>query len=173
MAPALPYIAVGTSVLAATQASAIGKFNQAVLNRNAQVAEQEADQARKLGYYNIQKFNQQFEKLQSKTKVGLLKSGVELSGTALKILQSNAEQAELNRDVIEYNSNVAAARKLEEANFARITGNLRRMEGRLAALGYISQAGTSLMSTNQVFGGGSPQGQFGSTANNITFSNYS
>ena len=42
MAPALPYIAVGTSVLAATQASAIGKFNQAVQNRNAQVAEQEA-----------------------------------------------------------------------------------------------------------------------------------
>jgi ABC-type phosphate transport system auxiliary subunit len=132
MAPALPYIAAGTSVLAATQASAIGKFNQAVQNRNAQVAEQEADQARKLGYYNIQKFNQQFEKLQSKTKVGLLKSGVTLEGTALKILQSNAEQAELNRDMIEYNSNVAALRKDEEANFARITGNLRRMEGRLA-----------------------------------------
>ena len=155
MAPAFPYIAVGTSVLAATQASAIGKFNQAVQNRNAQVAEQEADQARKLGYYNIQKFNQQFEKLQSKTKVGLLKSGVQLSGTALKILQSNAEQAELNRDMIEYNSNVAAARKLEEANFARITGNLRRMEGRLAALGYLSQAGTSLLSLNQAgFDGG-------------------
>ena len=174
MAPALPYIAVGTSVLAATQASAIGKFNQAVQNRNAQVAEQEANQQRKLGYYNIQKFNQQFEKLQSKTKVGLLKSGVELSGTALKVLQSNTEQAELQRDVIEYNSNVAAARKLEEANFARITGNLRRMEGRLASISYLSQAGTSLLNLNQAgFGGGSPQGQFGSTANNITFSNYS
>ena len=121
MAPALPYIAAGTAVLAATQASAIGKFNQAVQNRNAQVAEQEADQARKLGYYNIQKFNQQFEKLQSKTKVGLLKSGVTLEGTSLKILQSNAEQAELNRDMIEYNSNVSALRKEEEANFATIT----------------------------------------------------
>ena len=48
MAPALPYIAVGTSVLATTQASAIGKFNQAVQNRNAQVAEQEADQQENL-----------------------------------------------------------------------------------------------------------------------------
>ena len=52
--------------------------------------------------------------------------------------------------MIEYNSNVAAARKLEEANFARITGNLRRMEGRLAALGYLSQAGTSLLNVQQV-----------------------
>tara|TARA_R100001015_G_C4627530_1_gene187130 strand:+ start:300 stop:866 length:567 start_codon:yes stop_codon:yes gene_type:complete len=150
VAKSAPYVAAGTAVLAATQASSIGRFNQAVQNRNAQIAEQEADQQRKLGYYNIQKFNQSFEKLQSKTKVGLLKSGVELSGTALKILQSNTEQAELQRDVIEYNSNVAAARKLEEANFARITGNLRRMEGRLASIGYLSQAGTSLLNVKAV-----------------------
>ena len=42
-----------------------------------------------------------------------LKSGVELSGTALKILQSNAEQAELQRDIIEYNGKVAEAKKCE------------------------------------------------------------
>tara|TARA_R100000655_G_scaffold104337_1_gene151492 strand:+ start:512 stop:1006 length:495 start_codon:yes stop_codon:yes gene_type:complete len=150
MAPALPYIAAGTSVLAATQASAIGKFNQAVNNRNALVLEQEAEQARKLGYYNIQKFNQSFDKFQSTTKVGILKSGVELSGTAFKILQSNAEQAELERDLIEYNSNVAEARKLEEANFARISGNVSRMQGRLASIGYLSQAGTSLLNISQV-----------------------
>ena len=149
MAPALPYIAAGTAVLAATQASAIGKFNQAVQNRNAQVAEQEADQQRKLGYYNIQNLINSL-KITIKTKVGLLKSGVTLEGTSLKILQSNAEQAELNRDMIEYTPNVSALRKEEEANFARITGNLRRMEGRLAALGYLSQAGTSLLNVQQV-----------------------
>ena len=48
MSSALPYIGTGTSLIAARQASAIGKFNQAVQNRNAQVAEQEADQATKL-----------------------------------------------------------------------------------------------------------------------------
>jgi len=150
MGAALPFAAVGTSLIAARQASAIGSFNQAVAERNATIAEQEAEAQKKLTTYNLNKFNQSFEKLQSRTRVGLLKSGVELSGTALKILQSNAEQAELQRNVIEYNGQVAEAKKLEEATFARISGTLARRQANLAALGYISQAGTSLLSMKQV-----------------------
>ena len=150
MSAALPFAAVGTSLIAARQASAIGSFNQAVAERNATIAEQEAEAQKKLTTYNLNKFNQSFEKLQSRTRVSLLKSGVELSGTALKILQSNAEQAELQRNVIEYNGQVAEAKKLEEATFARISGTLARRQANLAALGYISQAGTSLLSMKQV-----------------------
>jgi hypothetical protein len=150
MSAALPFVAVGTSLLAAKQASDLGKFNQSVADRNAIISEQEAAQISKIKEYNINKFNQSFENLQSKTRVGLLKSGVELSGTALKILQSNAEQAELQRGVIEYNANVAEAKKLEEANFARISGQIARRRGDLAALGYVSQAGTSLLNMKQV-----------------------
>ena len=150
MSAALPFAAVGTSLIAARQASAIGSFNQAVAERNATIAEQEAEAQKKLTTYNLNKFNQSFEKLQSRTRVGLLKSGVELSGTALKILQSNAEQAELQRNVIEYNGQVAEAKKLEEAAFATISGTLARRQANLEALGYISQAGTSLLSMKQV-----------------------
>lgn len=150
MSAALPFAAVGTSLIAARQASAIGSFNQAVAERNATIAEQEAEAQKKLTTYNLNKFNQSFEKLQSRTRVSLLKSGVELSGTALKILQSNAEQAELQRNVIEYNGQVAEAKKLEEANFARISGTLARRQANLQALGYISQAGTSLLNMKQV-----------------------
>ena len=150
MSAALPFAAVGTSLIAARQASAIGSFNQAVAERNATIAEQEAEAQKKLTTYNLNKFNQSFEKLQSRTRVSLLKSGVELSGTALKILQSNAEQAELQRDVIEYNGQVAEAKKLEEANFARISGTLARRKANLEALGYLSQAGTSLLNMKQV-----------------------
>ena len=150
MSAALPFAAVGTSLIAARQASAIGSFNQAVAERNATIAEQEAEAQKKLTTYNLNKFNQSFEKLQSRTRVGLLKSGVELSGTALKILQSNAEQAELQRNVIEYNGQVAEAKKLEEAAFATISGTLARRKANLEALGYISQAGTSLLNMKQV-----------------------
>ena len=150
MGAAAPFISVGTSLVAARQASAIGAFNQGVAMRNASIALQEATAQKKLTTYNLNKFNQSFEKLQSRTRVGLLKSGVELSGTALKILQSNAEQAELQRNVIEYNGQVAEAKKLEEANFARISGTLARRQANLQALGYISQAGTSLLNMKQV-----------------------
>ena len=150
MSGALPFVGPALSLVAAKQARDIGKFNERVANRNAVIAKQEADQISKLKTYNINKFNQSFENLQSTTKVRLLKSGVELSGTALKILQSNVEQAELQRGIIEYNANVAASKKLEEANFAFISGQIARRRGDLAALGYASQAGTSLLQMRQV-----------------------
>ena len=149
-APALPFVGPVLGVAAATSANQIGKFNQDVANRNALVSEQEAAATAKLTQFNIQKFNQSFEKLQSQSKVSTLKSGVELSGTALKILQSNAEQAELQRDVIEYNGKVAEAKKLEEANFARMSGSIARMQGRQQAIGYLSQAGSSLLTMKQM-----------------------
>ena len=150
MSGALPFVGPALSLVAAKQARDIGKFNERVANRNAVIAKQEADQISKLKTYNINKFNQSFENLQSTTKVRLLKSGVELSGTALKILQSNVEQAELQRGIIEYNANVAASKKLEEANFAFISGQIARRRGDLAAIGYASQAGTSLLQMRQV-----------------------
>ena len=150
MSGAIPFVGPALSLVAAKQARDIGKFNERVANRNAVIAKQEADQISKLKTYNINKFNQSFENLQSTTKVRLLKSGVELSGTALKILQSNAEQAELQRGVIEYNANVAASKKLEEANFAVISGQIARRRSDLAAIGYASQAGTSLLTMRQI-----------------------
>ena len=150
MSGAIPFIGPVLSVAAATSANEIGKFNQKVANRNAIIAEQEAEAQAKLTEFNIAKFNQSFEKFQSTTKVATLKSGVELSGTALKILQSNAEQAELQRDIIEYNGKVAEAKKLEEANFARISGALARAQGRQQAIGYLAGAGSSLLTMKQM-----------------------
>ncbi len=150
MGAAAPFVGPVLSVAAASSANQIGKFNQRVANRNAIIAEQEAAAQAKLTQFNIQKFNQSFEKLQSQSKVSALKSGVELSGTALKILQSNAEEAELQRDIIEYNGKVAESKKLEEANFARMSGSIARMQGRQQAIGYLSQAGSSLLTMKQM-----------------------
>jgi len=150
MSSVAPFVGPIMSVAAASSANQIGKFNQKVANRNALIAEQEAAAQAKLTEFNIGKFNQSFEKFQSTTKVSILKSGVELSGTALKILQSNAEQAELQRDVIEYNGKVAEAKKLEEANFARIQGSLARASGRQQAIGYLAGAGSSLLTMKQM-----------------------
>ena len=150
MGAVVPFVGPVLSVAAASSANQIGKFNQSVANRNAVIAEQEAAAQAKLTQFNIQKFNQSFEKLQSQSKVSALKSGVELSGTALKILQSNAEQAELQRDIIEYNGKVAESKKLEEANFARMSGSIARMQGRQQAIGYLSQAGSSLLTMKQM-----------------------
>ena len=132
-------------VAAAQQISALGKYNQSVQNRNALIKEQEAEAIKKQTEFDIAKFDQQFEQLTGQTKVATLKSGVELSGSALNILRYNAEQAEVQKDVMDYNSKVAQAQKIEEANFARISGTIARRRGDIAALGSYARAGESLL----------------------------
>ena len=132
-------------VLAAQQMSALGKYNQGVQNRNALIKEQEAEAIKKQTEFDIARFDQQFERLTGRTKVATLKSGVQLSGSALNILRYNAEQAEIQKDVMNYNSQVRQSQKIEEANFARITGQIKRQEARIAELGAYARAGESLL----------------------------
>ena len=145
------WVTAVTSVVAAQQASATGKYNQAVQERNAVIAEQEAGQIEKQKEFDLTRFDQQFSQLQGQTKTAILKSGAELSGSGLNIMRYNSEQAEIEKDIIDYNSKVAQSKKLEEANFARMSGQMARMEAKQAQLGYYVQAGQSLMSN---YGGG-------------------
>ena len=142
--------AVVTSVAAGKQASATGKYNQAVQNRNALVSEQEAQRLEQQNEFDLARFDQQFTQSQGQTKTAIYKSGVELSGSGLRIMRYNAEQAEIEKDILTYNSKVAQSQKMEEANFARMSGQVARMEARQAAIGYyaipLGQVGESLMS---------------------------
>jgi valyl-tRNA synthetase len=137
-------------IAAGQAANAAGKYNQAVQNRNAQIAEQESAQLEKQNEFDIARFDQQFQQLEGQTKVASLKSGVDLSGSALRIARYNAEQAELQKDIMTYNSKIAQSQKIEEANFARIQGNIARQQGRQAQLAYFAKAGQSLMTLSKV-----------------------
>ena len=68
-------------------------------------------------------------------------------------------EAELQRQIISYNSKVAQSRKIESANFARIQGNIARQSARLAQIGTIASTGQSLLGMSN----------FGSTSTSDTF----
>jgi len=131
------------------QQGAAGKYNQAVQNRNALVAEQEAAQIEKQLELDLARFDQQFQQLQGQTKTAILKSGAELSGSGLRVMRYNAEQAELEKDILEYNAKIGQARKFEEANFARIQGEFAKQQARMAQIGTAFQTGTSLLTMSQ------------------------
>ena len=141
----MTWVTAIASVAAAQQASAAGRYNQAVQERNAKVKEQEAEQAEKQLDFDLARFDQQFVKLQGETKTAVLTSGVELSGSGLRILQYNSEQAEIEKNILDYNSKVAQSQKMEEANFARMRGQIARNEARAAQIGYYAKAGESLL----------------------------
>ena len=154
-------LAVGAiGAVQVAQQGAIGKYNQAVANRNALVAEQEAALIEKQSEFDIARFDKDFRKLEGETKVALAKSGVVAgSGTAYKIAAANAREAVLQREIITYNSKVAQSRKIEQANFSRIQGNIARQQARLAQIGTIASTGTSLLGMSN----------FGSTPKSDTF----
>ena len=145
-------------VAAGKQANALGKYNQSVQNRNALVREQEAEAIEKQNEFDIARFDQQFVQLQGQSKTAIYKSGVTLEGSGLRVLRYNAEQAEIQKTVMDYNSKVAQSQKMEDANFARIQGVIARREGKIAQLGYYAKAGESLMAMSGGGGGGGSQG---------------
>ena len=141
--PFLPYVSAGLSVVQAANQSAAGKYNQQVYNRNAQIAEQEAQQIEKQTEVDLQRFDQKFSQLQGQTKTRILTSGADLSGSGLRILHNNDTQAQLERNTITYNSKIAQQSKFNEANFARIQGGVARQAGKAAAIGTLASAAFS------------------------------
>jgi hypothetical protein len=125
----------------------IGKYNQAVNNRNALVLEGQAAQIEQKAEFDIAQFQKDFRKMEGETTVALAKSGVELgTGTAYNIELSNAYEAKLQENLIKYNSEVAAANKMEEANFARIRGTMARQEAKMAQISTVASTGSNIYS---------------------------
>jgi len=140
-------VSVGTSIIGARQASANGKFNQSVSNRNALLKEQEAEAIEAKKELDLAKFDKQFQVLEGEVITRISTSGAELSGSGMRVMRYNAEQAELEKDMIAYNAEVNKSRKFEEANFARIQGDIARQNARMTELSYYSKAGESLLKT--------------------------
>ena len=63
----------------------------------------------------------------------------------MRILKNNAEQAEIEKDIINYNAEIGKSKKFEEANFSRIQGNVARQQAKAQEIGYYAKAGTSLL----------------------------
>ena len=149
MTAAIPYVVAGTSIMQYQQQGAIGKYNQAANNRAATVLEGQAAQIEQKAEFDIAQFNKTYQKVKGETTVALAKSGVQVgTGSAYNVALSNAIEAKLQKNLIRYNSQVAAANKREEASFARIKGNIARQEARLAQIETIARAGTTLLTLN-------------------------
>ena len=157
MAQAVPYLILGTSVMQAANQDAAGRFNQKVFNRNAQIAEQEKEAIAQKTAFDLERFDDSINKLQSQSTVRILTSGADLSGSGLRVLHSNEIQRQIEKNVINYDSQIQQASKANEAAMSRIQGQYAKQQGRSAAIGTLFKAAGTF--------GSSPTGQ--SLLNNI------
>lgn len=147
---AAPYVVAGTSVMQFQQQGVIGKGNEQAFNRSADALEGQATQIEQKADFDVAQFNKDYYRLKGQVATGLAKSGVQVgTGSAYNIALSNALEKRLQENLIYYNSRVAAANKREEASFARIKGSMARQSSKLAQIGTIASAGTTLLA----FGG--------------------
>ena len=139
-------VAIGSAVIQAKQQKVLGKYNQANAERNAQIAEQEANQIGQQAEFDIARFDQRFRQTQGTVEVQLAKSGVVLdSGSGARVTESNALEAEMERKITRYNADMGVAKKMEQAQFSRIQGQLARREARIANIQTAAKAGSSLL----------------------------
>ena len=143
---AAPYVVAGSSIIGIQQAGKIGAYNAAVNNRKAEVLEQEGKALDAQLEFDLTTFDKEFKKLEGKTKVSQGKSGAVIGeGTGRRIEIANMREAEIQKNNMRYNSQVAQAKKFEEASFARIGADLARQQARFEQVKIATQAGTSLL----------------------------
>lgn len=140
-------VSAATTVAGVQQAGEIGDYNQKTANRTASVKEQEAQAIEDQLNFDLKQFDKDYKKLVGQTNVVISKSGAEKSGTALRIAKKNAEEAELQKNVIEYNSKVRVSQKIEEANFARIQGTIAKQQSKFQQIALVSSFGSSLLAS--------------------------
>tara|TARA_R110001592_G_scaffold339438_1_gene627173 strand:+ start:45 stop:551 length:507 start_codon:yes stop_codon:yes gene_type:complete len=144
--PAAAAFTVGTSLIQIQQQKALGKYNEQVSERNAQIAEQEANQIKQQAEFDIARFDQRFRQAVGTVEVALAKSGVDItSGSGARVTEANVLEAEMERKITRYNADMGAAKKIEEAQFSRIQGQIARREARIANIQTASKAGSSLL----------------------------
>jgi hypothetical protein len=143
---AAPYVVAGTAVMGYQQAGKIGKFNQSVENRNAAVKEQNNEILDSKLDLELARFEEELIKLISSQKVTTAKSGAVIgTGTAQNIKLSTLYKAEIDKDIANYNNEIAKARNLEEANFSRIKGSIAKQRAKMEQIQIASSVGSTLL----------------------------
>ena len=143
---AAPYAVGGLGLLQYKQQGAAGKYNQAVANRNALVAEQKAEAIENQLTLDLASFNKKFIQLEGSTKVNTAKSGAVIgSGTAKNIEMANLFEKEIQENIMKYNAEIGKTQAFEQANFYRIQSNIEKQKSRMAQLRTVSEVGGSLL----------------------------
>ena len=146
---------------AAAKASA--QFNAQISERNARLAEQQAEQLKRASEFDIQRFRDDFSELQASSAQAFRYNGfIATGGTPLQVLLENAREADEEIALRRYNAAIGQQQALESATEQRLQARLQRMQGSQAQRAGYFQAASSLLGTaaqvSQMGGSGAASG---------------
>jgi len=133
-------------IYAGKAAQAGANYNAALLNRDAKIKEQEADQSYKVYTgYDLPAFNANAERLEGEIITSYATSGVAYSGSVLEVMMDNELNMERDRDMLKYNAEVARDQKYNDAINKRAEASMERWRGQVARKASYYAAGQSLL----------------------------
>jgi hypothetical protein len=141
---------VAIAALASAGVSAVGALVQggqakAMADYNAKVAENDARAAELQAGYEEERFRDRAGKLRSAQRAAVAKSGIDLEGSPLAVMEETALEAEMDALSIRQQGSVEAAR-------ARSRAALDRMEGKAAKTASYFRAASSLLNGASAYG---------------------
>ena len=129
------------------QASAAAAYNAKLAQRNASIAEMQAQDAERRGSVEEDRFRRQQSLLMGEQVSMLAASGVEVdSGSPLQILADTAEATEIDARTIRYNAAMEAWNYRNQADSYTAQSQLATAEGKNAKSNAYLSAGSSLIS---------------------------
>ena len=137
---------------AGKQQQAAYNYNSDINERNAQVADTQAEQLVFQEEQNIVDFRKQFDDLQAATQQAFRYNGwIANEGTPLKVALANAQEADEEIATRRYNAKVGREELKEQGTQERMQGTLNRMYGKAARTAGRARAVGSLISTASAF----------------------
>jgi len=142
-------------LIAGQGAAKASNYNASLLERDAKVQEQNAEQGYKVfQQYDLPRFDYYAEKQQGAIEVSQAGSGVEIgTGSAYQIALENQIMIDTDRDMMQYNAEIARDQKLNAAIMQRAEANVERFRGKVAKKASYFQAVGSLLGDYQTLQG--------------------
>lgn len=133
-------------IFAGKSQQAAANYNAKILERNAKIDEQRAEQLMSVhNDYSLPKFDKTVEQIQGKTTVAYLSSGAAMSGTVLEALYDQELELQRDRDNLTYNAENARDQAYNDAIQKRADADLARWRGKVAKKASYYAAGASLL----------------------------
>jgi len=159
-------------VVGGSGAKKAADYNAALIDRNAKIKDQEAQQGYQVfADYDLKKFDDMAARVDATVRASSAARGVELTGTAYDILLENKLNLDRDRNMMFYNAEVKKDRTLNDAINMRAEASMQRYKGQVAqSVGYFNAMGSLLNMGTSIYTAGASGGQWGNATKPTTTS---
>jgi len=134
-------------------AAKASNYNAGLIERDANLTEQQAEQGYKVfQQFDLPRFDYYAEKQKGALQTSFAGAGVEFSGSAYSLALENLIMIDTDRDMMQYNAEIARDQGLNDAIMQRAEANIERYRGRVAKTASYFKAASSLLTDASTIG---------------------